>query len=127
MATRHTERTQFSVPNYKNQIISRESEIGYFLPKKNQLITIDSCLIPVEVMSLSHNLCNFNDKNTKGNRSYIPFENGPISVIATRRGKLQAKNGLVFVLQKFSFELGETFWGSRIRKLCLQIFFGVTF
>lgn len=44
------------------------------------------------------------DKN-QINRPYLPFSDGPRNYVGMRMGKMQAKHGLVMMLQKFSFPL----------------------
>lgn len=52
----------------------------------------------------------FGDENPAGrdqfNRPYLPFGAGPRNCIGLRLGKMQAKVGLVLMLQKYKYELG---------------------
>lgn len=51
----------------------------------------------------AENLAGVNQKD----RVYLPFGDGPRKCIALRLGKMQTKVGLVMMLQKFKFELGD--------------------
>lgn len=42
------------------------------------------------------------------NRPYLPFGDGPRNCIGMRLGKMQAKVGLVLMLQKFKYELEDS-------------------
>ncbi|XP_055298525.1 probable cytochrome P450 6d5 [Sitodiplosis mosellana] len=61
----------------------------------------------------------FNEENSAGknivNRPYLAFGDGPKNCIAARLGKLQTKVGLVMMLQKFQFELGDQHKNSDIK------------
>lgn len=49
----------------------------------------------------------FSDVNSPGKSPYLPFGDGPRNCIGMRLGKLQAKIALVFMLQKFKYDLME--------------------
>ena len=60
----------------------------------------------------------FNEENSAGktfvDRPYMPFGEGPRNCIGTRMGKMQTKIGLISMLQKYNFALGDQHIGKDI-------------
>lgn len=61
----------------------------------------------------------FNDANHSGKsfieRPYFPFGAGPRTCIGMKMGKMQAKTGVVLMLQKFRFELADEHIGTELK------------
>ncbi|XP_031623284.1 probable cytochrome P450 6d5 [Contarinia nasturtii] len=102
-------------------IISRVCVKEYTIPGTDKIIEKGTPIfIPVNSLQLDEQYYDepnkfdpdrFNEENLTEknaiNRPYLPFGDGPRNCIAANLGKIQSKVGLVMMLQKFRFELGD--------------------